>query len=266
MTQVHPKFGIAMNAHQYADEWQRNADAFFSAGHYNWMSEQLGEVKKVIEIGCGSGASTEALVMQGRQVLVIESNEYCAKKARERLNFKDYATELISVEHLADLSAWNDPGVKFLVVDVLSAELEQRLPADWCDAIVCWMTGSHPEHIGTVLGKPFMQFQGSEMPTYRSKIQGRCYELGIKAMKSEGVVHIVDRGAIRSWADKDQMRLELVNAQSIIAGSRYTLSRDDCLLRKLTDGLNHSSIQFLVPVQTDFGGVLILTSAKAHLA
>jgi hypothetical protein len=266
MTQVHPKFGMPMTSLQYAQEWQESAEAFFSASHYNWMSEQLGDAKRVIEVGCGSGASTEALVRTGRQVLVIESNQHCAEIADGRLSSKGIAAELISADRLTNLLSWDEAGVKLLVEDVLSTELEQRLPHGWFDAIVCWMTGSNPEHIGIAIGKPYMQFDGSEMPMYRSKVQERCYELGLLAMKSGGIVHVVDRAAIRSWADKDQMRLELAKTLGATAGSRYSLTKSDCFLRKLTEGLNQSSIQYMAQVPPGFEGVLVLTSARAHLA
>jgi len=265
MTQVHPKFGKAMTSLQYAQEWQQSAEAFFSASHYNWMSEQLGDAKKVIEVGCGCGASTEALVRAGRQVLVIESNQHCAEIAYGRLNSKGIAAELISSDRLSDLLSWDGTGVKLLVEDVLSTELEQQLPHNWFDAIVCWMTGSNPEHIGVSIGKPYMQFDGSEMPMYRSKVQERCFELGLLAMRNKGIVHVVDRAVIRSWADKDQMRLELAQTLGATAGSRYSLAKSDCFLRKLTEGLNQSSIQYVARVPAGLEGVFVLTSARANL-
>lgn len=265
MTKIHPKFGLPMTALQYAEEWQQSAEVFSAAGHYNWMSEQLGDAERVIEVGCGSGASTEALVTRGRQVLVIESNQHCAHSAAQRLISKGFSAEVISPDQLAALSSWNTRGVKLLVADVLSTDVEQRLPSDWFDAVVCWLTGSSPEHIGTALGKPYMEFDGSEMPVYRSKIQERCYKIGVQAMRNDGIVHIIDRAAIRSWADKDLMRLELSNAVSAAAGPRYALSKADCFLRKLTEGLNHSSIQYVSQLPAGFEGVLVLTSARARL-
>lgn len=253
-----------MTALQYAEEWQQSAEAFSSAGHYNWMNEQLGDAKRVLEVGCGSGASTEALVTTGRQVLVIESNQACAEIANQRLTSKGIAVELISSDQLDDLVSWEDAGVKLLVIDVLSVEVEQRLPHSWFDAIVCWMTGSNPEHIGISIGKPYMQFDGSEMPMYRSRVQERCYELGAQIMNSQGIVHVVDRAAIRSWTDKDQMRLKLANAIGEAASSRYSVTKSDCFLRKITEGLNHSSIQYVAQVPRGFEGVLVLTSTKAH--
>lgn len=266
MTQAHPKFGIPMNALQYAEEWQRSAEAFSSANHYAWMSDQLGDMKRVIEVGCGSGTSTEALVATGRHILVIESNQHCATISHDRLKSKGIPVEIISVGQLGSLVSWGEVGVKLLVEDILSTELEKQLPHGWFDAVVCWMTGSNPEHIGTSIGKPYMNFDGSEMPAYRQKVQGRCYELGARVLRGEGIVHIVDRAAISSWSDKDQLRLDLAKTLGSVAGARYSLSKDDCFLRKLTEGLSQSSIQYVSQVPAGSKGVVVLTSARAHLA
>lgn len=266
MNQVHPKFGVPMTAGQYADEWSRSADAFFSAGHYKWMCDQLGSAVRVVEVGCGSGASTEALMATARQVLAIESNQDCADRTIARLQARGVSAELVSLDLLATLPSWNDPGVKVLMSDALSATLGELLPASWFDAIACWMTGSTPEHIGSALGLPYMQFDGSEMSTYRVRVQQRCFELGTRALRARGVVHVVDRAAIRSWADKDEMRQRLADTLSPIAGSDYTLTRSDCLLRKLSEGLNQSSIQYAGPLPPDAHKLLVLTSAKAALA
>lgn len=265
MSQVHPMFGVPMTALQYAEQWQQSAEAFFSAGHYNWMSDQLGDAKRIIEVGCGSGASTQALATADRQILVIESNQHCAESAFERLKSKGIVVDSISTDQLGDLVSWDSAGVKLLVEDILSPKIGARLPHSLFDAIVCWMTGSNPEHIGIAIEKQYILFDGCEMPAYRSKVQGRCFELGTQAMKSDGIVHVVDRAAIRSWADKDLMRLELATRLSDVAGPRYSLTKNDCFLRKLKEGLNQSSIQYVLQAPADFEGVLVLTSARAHL-
>lgn len=262
---THPKFGVPMNAEQYAEEWKKSAEAFSSANHYNWMGEQLGNVKRVIEVGCGSGASTESLVAAGRQILVIESNQHCAQFSHDRLKSKGIQVEMISISQLNGLTSWDKIGVKLLVQDIFSTQFEQHLPHGWFDAIVCWMIGSNPEHIGLSIGKPYMSFDGSEMPAYREKIQKRGYELGCNALKKGGIVHVVDRASISNWSDKDQLRGYLAESLGSVAGSRYNLTKGDCFLRKLTEGLSQSSIQYVSQVPASFNGVLVLTSVRAHL-
>lgn len=255
-----------MTERQYADEWSRSADAFFSAGHYKWMCDQLGSANRVIEVGCGSGASTEALLALDRQVLAIESNSHCGDRTIERLRAKGISADPVSIDQLAGLTSWTATGVKVLVADALSPAIDEHLPANWFDAVACWMTGSNPEHISSVLGKPYTHFDGSEMSAFRLKVQQRCYNLGLRFLHDQGVVHVVDRAAIRSWADKDQMRKILADTFSTITEPHYTLTKTDCLLRKLTEGLNQSSIQYVGELPPGVTGVLVLTSARARLA
>lgn len=266
MNEIHPRFGQAMTAAQYSSEWERSAAAFSAAGHYTWMNERLGKADKIIEVGCGAGASTEALLSTGRQVLVIESNQSCADRTCERLNAKGISVELISVDQLSNLSAWQGLKVKIVVIDVLSSDLELHLQPGSFDALVCWMTGTHPHHISEILSKPYMSLEGGDMALYRSLVQERCYKLGNHAVKVGGGVHMVDRAMVRSWSDKDWMREELVTLLSTVAGPNYVLTKGDCYLRRLSEGLNQSAIKYVAQHPASVTGEVVLTSTVAHLA
>ncbi len=266
MSDPHPKFGVPMTATQYAAEWKRSADAFRTAGHYAWMDEQLGDAPQIMEIGCGSGASTLALAGSGRKVLSIESNRDSVEGALSLLASAGVSAEEVGLSQLGGLNVWTGSDVKIVHVDVFSKDFRNSLPPSSFDAILCWMTGTHPEHIGQCLGIPYLEFDGGEMARYRQKIQMTSYELGTLALKTSGLVQIVDRAAIRSWAQKDQMRTELSEMQSELAGPRFKITKADCFLRKLTEGLNQSSIQYVASVPAGFDGVLVLTSSKARIA
>lgn len=263
MNQIHPQFGVAMTPSQYATEWERSAAAFSSAGHYKWMSEQLGKAKTVIEIGCGSGASTEALLNDGRYVLVIESNQHCANRALQRFKEKGISAEEITVEQLSQLPS-SQAKLQIVVADVLSLAVDQISPSTF-DAIVCWMTGTHPHHVSQVLNTSYMSLEPNDVALYRSTVQERCYELGTHVLKSEGVVHVVDRAAIRSWSDKDWMREEMVRLHRQMAGSQYHLDKSDCYVRRITEGLNKSAIQYVVQLPPNATAEVVLTSAVVHL-
>ena len=265
MNEIHPEFGLAMTPSQYASEWERNAAAFSSAGHYKWMNDQLGDADKIIEVGCGSGASTEALLNDGRHVLVIESNQQCADVAYHRFNAKGIPAELIAIEQLPQLSTWQGAKLKIVVTDVLSPTLEQQLAPGSFDALVCWMTGTHPHHISEALEKPYKSLKKGDMALYRSAVQERCYRLGTHVIRSGGAVHVVDRAAIRSWSDKDWMREELAKTLSELAGPHYALAKVGCYLRRLNEGLNQSAIQYVVPASLEGSAELVLTSAVARL-
>ncbi|MBR7631845.1 class I SAM-dependent methyltransferase [Janthinobacterium lividum] len=266
MTKLNPMIGQSMTANEYADEWQQNASVFSASGDYTWMSAQLGDAKKIIEIGCGSGDSTEALLKDGRQVLAIESNQSCAKITSERLRAKGYSVEEISIDQLANLASWEDSGVKLLIADFLSEEIKQLLPAGHFNAIVCWLTGTYADYVAKALKKPLLQFQGSEMATYRMKIQQKCYELGVHALDHDGIVQIVDRAFVRSWDDKDFAKSEFAKQQSQVSGQKYKISQNDCAVRNLTNGLAHSNIQYIAKIPAGSNGIAILTSSRAKLA
>jgi 2-polyprenyl-3-methyl-5-hydroxy-6-metoxy-1,4-benzoquinol methylase len=265
MNQIHPQFGVAMTPSQYATEWERSAAAFSSAGHYKWMSKQLGKSERVIEVGCGSGASTEALLNDGRYVLAIESNRHCADLALQRLKEKGISAEEITVEQLSQLPLSEEARLQIVVADVLSLAIDQ-ISSGTFDAIVCWMTGTHPHHISQALNKPYTALEKSDMALYRSNIQERCYELGTRVLKSEGVVHVVDRAAIRSWSDKDWMREELVKLHRSMADTKYHLDKSDCYVRRITEGLNHSAIQYVVQLPPGATSEIVLTSAVVHIS
>ena len=266
MSQPHPKFGTPMTASQYATEWKRSADAFSSAGHYAWMSEQLGTAPHVIEIGCGSGTSTQALATVGRRVLCIESNRPSVDATLSHLAALGLNAEEIGLSDLSSLGSWTGSNVKIINIDAFSPELIFSLPPASFDAVLCWMTGTHPEHIGQSLNISYLDFDGGEMARYRQKIQARSYELGLKALKVEGLVQVVDRAAIRSWAQKDQMRVELAEMQRDLAGPDFNIAKGESFLRKMSDGLSQSNIQYVASVPNGFDGILVLTSTKARLA
>ena len=266
MTKTVLNAGRPMTLLEYAQEWQKSAEVIASANHYPWMCDQLGRMKRIIEVGCGSGTSTEALVAEGRQVLVIEANQHCASISHDRLLSKGIPVELILIDQLNNLASWENVGVKLLVEDILSNRLEEMLPHKWFDAIVCWLIGSNPEHVATSLGMHHLNFKGPEMSNYRLKVQKRCFDYGTRVLKNDGVVHIVDRAGISSWFDKDQLRTELAATLSSVAGSSYALSKGDCILRKLSDELKKSSVPYIAQTQPNFNGVVVLASVKAQLA
>ena len=49
----------------YATQWNESAKYFYETKRYQWMSEKLVEYDIVLEIGCGTGYSTLALVEAG---------------------------------------------------------------------------------------------------------------------------------------------------------------------------------------------------------
>lgn len=264
MSLVHPTLGIPMTEAQYADEWRKNSQYFTENGLYDWMLEQLGTAKVLLEVGCGSGASTRKIASSGSEVLCIEVNKDAVNVAVNDLRAMGLNVSVLS---LCDLQSWA-PGtginVSVLCADIFDDAVASAIPHGVFDAVLCWMTASYPAHISGILNKDFLSFDGSEGAAFRVKMQQRCYALGARALKNGGVVHIVDRGAMGSWNDKDYFRSMLVEAHREYAGSGYTIEKKDTLFKRLDKPFNTSHIQYVAPSEAVNAQVLTLSSCKAH--
>jgi methylase of polypeptide subunit release factors len=71
--------------YKYAREWNNDATYFFESGFYQWMEEQIRTQHYVLEIGCGTGASTEVLLSNSHKVIAIEENPSCLEETYMRL-------------------------------------------------------------------------------------------------------------------------------------------------------------------------------------
>ena len=67
---------------KYSEQWDISAQYFYNKGYYSWMADKLTGYKNVLEVGCGTGYSTLALVEKGYRVIVVEKNPECINKAK----------------------------------------------------------------------------------------------------------------------------------------------------------------------------------------
>lgn len=229
---AHPIFGIPMTLEQYAHEWSKNSNFFDSNNHYNWMNESLGEASLVLEVGCGSGFSTLALLKTNRKVLVIETNSYCINEAIEKVIAKGKKFFHTTDINKAYGNLSNDSvDVVFLQLDFFEffKQADRNIKFD---AIVCWLIGAAPEVVANNLNRDFYSFEANTMAVYRLKLHKACYELGNQLLNTNGIVHIVDRNIIRSWSDKDWARQEAINEYSKLTDGNYDISLSNVYLRK----------------------------------
>lgn len=264
MTYVHPLFGIAMSEAQYADEWNENSRYFAENHLYDWMLEQLGSADLVLEVGCGSGASTSKIASSGKEILAIEVNKDAADAAVKNLTSAGHNAKILLP---SDLPTWRPGGnekVNILCADMFDEGIAAALPESTFDALLCWMTGSYPEHIATVLNKNYQSFEGSEMAAYRTKVQQRCYSVGARTLKQGGIVHVVDRAAMMSWNDKDELRKMLAEMQGENAGPSYQIGKGDTMFKRLDKPFNTSRIQYVAPSEASKAPVSALASSKAR--
>lgn len=254
-----------MTMEQYADQWEKSAAAFLSGGHYAWMNQQLEDAQKIIEIGCGSGASTGALAASGRKILSVDCNPAFIKSAHEHLQGKSLTTEVISLQQCNELTTWSGPQIKLLEADIFAETLIENIPFRSFDAIVCWLIGSYPEHIFELLHKENIDADKNFRAKYRESVHQIVYKLGKKALVLSGIVHIVDRSVIPTWHDKDLARNEVVQDHEQLASSDYEVTRDNCFLRKLSDELSQSRINYVADGSFDDHRLPVLCSSKASL-
>ena len=73
------------NAQNYANQWDVSAQFFYEKGYYSWMAQRINKFQTVVEVGCGTGYSTLALVENGHKVIAIDKNRDCIAKAKQLL-------------------------------------------------------------------------------------------------------------------------------------------------------------------------------------
>lgn len=265
MDNMNPIFGRAMTPQEYAHEWKASAAHFAANRHYAWMIQQLGNKPLVLEVGCGSGASTLSLAQAGMRVVSLEDNEHLVTMAVEHLKANGISVEVISLDALnhRDLAAGTQ--VHIVQVNAFDHALATSLPYQAFDALICWMIGSTPGVIAAQLGKQLKSFDGSEMPFYREQVHKQCYELGRSCLKHGGTVQIVDRLGMNSWSDKDILRSQLAENHRELAGSGYIVTKEAAFFKKMEVSLNTSHIQYVAPANMAAAKVIALASAKAVL-
>lgn len=72
----------------YANQWNCSAQYFYDKEYYSWMEQALEGFHTVVEVGCGTGYSTLALIEKGHKVIAIDKNVDCIAKAKKLLDSK----------------------------------------------------------------------------------------------------------------------------------------------------------------------------------
>lgn len=120
----------------YANEWDVSAAYFYNNKYYDLLCNRLHKRSVVLEIGCGTGYSTLALLENGLSVIAIDNNSHCISKAKKLITsngftIKNSVTELGKNE------------VCFIQSDITESAFESStLPEINCDVVICWNTGT----------------------------------------------------------------------------------------------------------------------------
>jgi SAM-dependent methyltransferase len=169
---------------KYAEQWDISGKYFYDSGYYSWMTDKLKSFKSIVEIGCGTGYSTLALIEKGHTVIAIDKNKDCLEMAKKLLVQNGYSNQAIFLE--GDVAV--DDFRKF-IVDNYSF-----------DAVVCWNVGSYWSRQMIKFYLPYMLEYGLNQQQIMGNPESSYSELIIwdvcRLASSKGVAaNIIDRGA-----------------------------------------------------------------------
>jgi SAM-dependent methyltransferase len=201
----------------YSEQWNISAQYFYNKNYYSWMADKLIQYKTVLEVGCGTGYSTLALVERGYKVIAVEKNQECLKKAKVLLSEKGY----INGE------------VIFIKGDIATDEIRNAVINKFdFDVVICWNIGTYWNRKMIEYYLPYMLEYGLNRHQIAENPESSYSELIIwnvcRLAYDKGVAaHIIDRGleAIDARTDpyyytlRDEFRFSSIEYDSKVADS-----------------------------------------------
>ena len=190
--------------------WQAEGESYVRSGDYEWMAA-LVPGRRVLEIGCGLGFATAALLARGLAVLALDNLPECLAATQARVGA-------------------GAPGLTVLQADVaaLDPKDEQVILEFAPDVVVCWLMGAPAAVTGATAGDG-----GRAVAAYREGVHRQVAELAAR-LSSVRALHLVDRTAI-AWQAKDIGRDTLVryHLDKTLRGLPFGAERRHALYRKL---------------------------------
>ncbi|WP_122518590.1 methyltransferase domain-containing protein [Pseudomonas viridiflava] len=190
---------------QYVKSWGVNSAGHLAQGHYSWMAAKLDGYPLTLEIGCGVGHSTLALLKQGHRIVCVEENPNCIAATEHLVTEQGYSVEVVrrgspqSVDDNSYRLVYRDVG-EVAGADCLIIEgdaLKDPKLVDWLltqpkfDSIACWLIGTHNARGHNVA------IDRSVIPTafeHRIFVQNRVYEMADRILRPGGILSVIDRG------------------------------------------------------------------------
>lgn len=217
---------------QYANQWDVSAQHFYSNGYYSWMADKLFKYKTILEIGCGTGYSTLALLQKGYFVIAVDKNSECIKQAKELIISKGYT----------------DQDVVFFEGDIAIDKVRFELIKKYeFDVVICWNVGTYwnEQMINHYL--PYMYEYGLNNQQIYLNLESSYAELilwdACRLANAKGAAcHIIDRGK------------EIIN------------EKNDPYYYALKDEFSFSKIEYdhKYAETISSGGRILVTNGKLH--
>lgn len=192
--------------------WRAESASLDRLGVYDWLTSRV-DAECVLEIGCGFGLSTAALVRGGKRVFALDIRRDCLE-----------ATQALV------------PGVTLGMADV--NHYDERLLADLQAfgprAVVCWLAGGPADALPRDVPAAYAVMQ------HRLQLQNAVVRMATKLVSVQ-TVHLADRTAF-PWKMKDAGRKTMSGmiVAAVIAEAPFVLDESDVQFRKIesTVGLN----------------------------
>lgn len=211
--------------------WEAEGQAYVRRGDYDWMAGLI-PGQRVLEIGCGVGYSTAALLDRGLAVLAIDALPECLAATGQRATGQ---------------------GLTLLQADLADLNATQRdtITIFQPDTVACWLMGAPAEITGATPSEAGQQ----AVAAYREKMHRLVAELAVD-LPSVCYLHLVDRTAI-PWQAKDIGRDTLVRYHNdkTLRDLPFVGERRHALYRKIEDGAaplaqlrkSHTALKGVVP-------------------
>jgi SAM-dependent methyltransferase len=185
--------------------WREESLQLAHLGVYDWLSSRVAGTR-VLEIGCGFGASTAALVRGEKTVFALDNRMDCLEATRQLVPQATYG--------VADLHQYD-------------ARLIDDLKTFAPDAVVCWLSGAPADALPRDVPAAYAVMQ------HRLLLQRAVVRLAT-ALDSVQRVHLADRTAF-PWKMKDSGRQTMCKmiASAVINDAPFTMSASDVQFRKL---------------------------------
>ena len=196
------------------ERWAHEAAIHEAAGDYAWLAERL-PGKRVVEVGCGSGHASIAMLACGVDLLVVEPLAACRQMLSARL--ADAAIDPARVR-IVDAS-----------IGALDAAAPEAIAEFAPDCLVWWLAGGSAEQLtGSGAGAA-----ADPVKAFRELLHRQLAVLAAD-LPSVRAVHLGDRTAF-PWQIKDTARDTLVSYHlaASSSGFPFTVAREDALFRRL---------------------------------